>query len=58
MFEKKDLNMRKWILPAFAIGTLFMAACSESGKETAGTSEEAEAAIERVKARIGRVNNG
>ena len=42
MFEKKDLNMRKWILPAFAIGTLFMAACSESGKETAGTSEEAE----------------
>ena len=42
MFDKKDLNMRKWILPAFAIGTLFMAACSESGKETAGTSEEAE----------------
>ena len=33
--------MKKWILPAFALGTIFMAACSD-GKDTAGTSEEAE----------------
>ena len=42
MFEKKDLNMKKWILPVFALGTIFLAACSDSGNETAGTSEEAE----------------
>ena len=42
MFNKKDLNMKKWILPAFAMGTIFMAACSDSGSDTAGTSEEAE----------------
>ena len=34
--------MKKWILPAFAFGTIFMAACSDAGKDTAGTSEEAE----------------
>ena len=42
MFDKKDLNMKKWILSAFALGTIFMAACSDAGKDTAGTSEEAE----------------
>ena len=42
MFEKKDLNMKKWILPVFALGTFFLAACSDAGNETAGTSEEAE----------------
>jgi hypothetical protein len=42
MFEKKDLNMKKWILPVFALGTIFLAACYDSGNETAGTSEEAE----------------
>ena len=42
MFDKKDLNMKRWILPAFALGTFFMAACSDAGKDTAGTSEEAE----------------
>jgi len=42
MFDKKDLNMKRWILPAFALGTIFMAACSDSGSDTAGTSEEAE----------------
>jgi len=42
MFDKKDLNMKRWILPAFAFGTIFMAACSDAGKDTAGTSEEAE----------------
>ena len=41
MFNKKVLSMKKWILPAFALGTIFMAACSD-GKDTAGTSEEAE----------------
>ena len=34
--------MKRWILPAFAFGTIFMAACSDAGKDTAGTSEEAE----------------
>ena len=41
MFEKKDLNMKKWILPAFALGSIFMAACSDS-RDTVGTSEESE----------------
>ena len=41
MFNKKDLNMKKWILPAFALGSIFMAACSDS-RETVGTSEESE----------------
>jgi uncharacterized protein (TIGR02145 family) len=41
MFNKKDLNMKKWILPAFALGSIFMAACSD-GRQTTGTSEEAE----------------
>ena len=42
MFVKKDLNMKKWILPVFAIGMIFMAACSDDSKDTAGTSEESE----------------
>ncbi|WP_297700071.1 fibrobacter succinogenes major paralogous domain-containing protein [uncultured Fibrobacter sp.] len=33
--------MKKWILPAFALGSFFMVACSD-GKDTAGTSEESE----------------
>lgn len=33
--------MKKWILPAFALGSIFMAACSD-GRQTTGTSEEAE----------------
>ena len=41
MFNKKVLSMKKWILPAFALGSFFMAACSD-GKDTAGTSEESE----------------
>lgn len=41
MFNKKDLNMKKWILPAFALGSIFMAACSDS-RDTVGTSEESE----------------
>ena len=41
MFNKKVLSMKKWILPAFALGSFFMVACSD-GKDTAGTSEESE----------------
>ena len=41
MFKKKDMNMKKWLLPTFALGSIFMAACSD-GDKTAGTSEESE----------------
>lgn len=36
--------MKKWLLPAFALGSIFMAACSD-GDKTAGTSEESEGII-------------
>lgn len=44
MFKKKDMNMKKWLLPAFALGSIFMAACSD-GDKTAGTSEESEGIV-------------
>jgi len=44
MIEKKDWNIKKWILPAFALGSIFMAACSD-GDKTADTSEESEGIV-------------
>ena len=44
MFKKKDLNMKKWLLPAFALGSILVTACSD-GDKTAGTSEESEGII-------------
>ncbi len=43
MFKQKDLNMKKWFLPAFASTALFMAACTSSDGENlaGGTSEDA-----------------
>ena len=43
MFKQKDLNMKKWFLPAFASRALFMAACTSSDGENlaGGTSEDA-----------------
>ncbi|MBP5441587.1 MAG: fibrobacter succinogenes major paralogous domain-containing protein [Fibrobacter sp.] len=44
MFKKKDMNMKKWLLPAFALGSILATACSD-GDKTAGTSEESEGII-------------
>ena len=44
MFKKKDMNMKKWLLPAFALGSILVTACSD-GDKTAGTSEESEGII-------------
>ena len=44
MFKKKDMNMKKWLLPAFALGSILVNACSD-GDKTAGTSEESEGII-------------
>ena len=41
MFKKKDMNMKKWLLPAFALGSILVTACSD-GRQTTGTSEESE----------------
>ena len=49
MFKQKDLNMKKWFLPAFASTALFMAACTSSdGNGLAGGSSE-DAGITAVK---------
>ena len=49
MFKQKDLNMKKWFLPAFASTALFMAACTGSdGNGLAGGSSE-DAGITAVK---------
>ena len=44
MFIEKDLNMKKWILPALTLGAILVTACSD-GDKTAGTSEESEGII-------------
>lgn len=44
MFTKKDLNMKKWILPTLMLGSILVTACSD-GDKTAGTSEESEGII-------------
>lgn len=41
MFTKKDLNMKKWILPTLTLGAILVTACSD-GRQTTGTSEESE----------------
>lgn len=41
MFTKKDLNMKKWILPTLMLGSILVTACSD-GRQTTGTSEESE----------------
>ena len=41
MFTKKDLNMKKWILPTLVLGSILVTACSD-GRQTTGTSEESE----------------
>ena len=41
MFIKKDLNMKKWILPTLMLGAILVTACSD-GRQTTGTSEESE----------------
>ena len=44
MFTKKDLNMKKWILPTLTLGAILVTACSD-GRQTTGTSEESEGII-------------
>ncbi|WP_290725674.1 fibrobacter succinogenes major paralogous domain-containing protein [Fibrobacter sp. UBA2449] len=41
MFKKKDMNMKKWILPTLMLGSILVTACSD-GRQTTGTSEESE----------------
>ena len=37
--------MKKWLLSAFALGSICMVACSEGGKDTGGMSEESKGIV-------------